>query len=472
MTSPAFTQITFRLRNDDGNETDATWRAAENTNATINVDENFRLRFCIDETASRAWTNVNWTLQYQKNGAGGYAAVSDTTPVKIVASANYADGADCTDQLSGGTGTFLVDNNGMKEANSAAVNSGSAGNLFETEWCLQLDSAQMANGDYVDIRVANGSGYAMTYTNTPRATASKIAVSVTDSVGVADTPAVDKLAIDVSVTESIQVTDTPTVEFPPEPAREINVSETVNLADNPTLEFRHEASAAESIGVTDTPTLYFEYSLSVSDSIGVIDAPTIGELALDISVTDSIGVADAPTVEVEGLVSPREVSANESITVQDLPAIVAGLSIAAGDAITVSDAATISIGSLNISTSDLIAVGDTPSIVLVSAGALGISIIETIEVADAISVTNSWLPVSVSDSILVQDTAALAEADLALAVTEAITVTESIQLYVYSFVALFELTLPARSFELSLENRDVELSLRSRDFELTLEDKV
>jgi hypothetical protein len=47
---PAFTQDSFRGRNDDDNETAATWKAAADTNWTQKVDENFRVRFVISET--------------------------------------------------------------------------------------------------------------------------------------------------------------------------------------------------------------------------------------------------------------------------------------------------------------------------------------------------------------------------------------------------------------------------------------
>lgn len=39
----------FRFRNDDGSESGATWKAAQDTNANVQVSQNFRLRFLINK---------------------------------------------------------------------------------------------------------------------------------------------------------------------------------------------------------------------------------------------------------------------------------------------------------------------------------------------------------------------------------------------------------------------------------------
>ena len=43
----SYRQSYFRFRNDDGSETNATWIAAENTDANIALDTNFRVRISI-----------------------------------------------------------------------------------------------------------------------------------------------------------------------------------------------------------------------------------------------------------------------------------------------------------------------------------------------------------------------------------------------------------------------------------------
>lgn len=166
------TQVTFRSRNDNGSETTATWRQTQGTNDSVNVDTNFRLRFLLDEVGSVAWTNKTFNLRYQKNGAGGYIAVGAGQPVIFSLSNNFVQGADTTSQLTGGSGSFLTDNNGMCES-AGATNSGAAGQFFEAEFCIQLVGSANNTGDYFDFRIYDGTSAIYGYTVTPRITAIK-----------------------------------------------------------------------------------------------------------------------------------------------------------------------------------------------------------------------------------------------------------------------------------------------------------
>lgn len=170
MTNPAFTQLTFRLRNDNGNETTATWRQTQGTDDTLSVNTNYRCRFRIDETASRAWSNKTWNLRFSHNG-GAYVQAADGQAVKLVLSGNFAQGDDCTTQLTGGTGTFVTDNNGMCES-AGALNSGAAGQLFEVEFCFQIDSSIAANNDTIALRIYDGTAALAAYTDSPLITVS------------------------------------------------------------------------------------------------------------------------------------------------------------------------------------------------------------------------------------------------------------------------------------------------------------
>lgn len=180
MTNPAFTQVTFRGRNDDGSESAASWKATQGSDWTQDTAANFRVRFRIDETNSRAWTNKVWNLYYQLN-AGGYNAVTASTPVKFSLSDNFTDGDDCTTQLTGGTGTFVTNNNGMKETTGGATNSGTAGYLFEVEFCLQLDGAQLLDNDTVNLRIYDGSSAIAVYTDTPVITVNLLSQNINET---------------------------------------------------------------------------------------------------------------------------------------------------------------------------------------------------------------------------------------------------------------------------------------------------
>jgi hypothetical protein len=176
VTTASFTQVAFRVRNDDGNETTATWVAAQNTNATIQVDSIFRARFRV--SGNNTWSGKTFNLRYSKN-AGAYTAVSTITPIRLIATANYVDGADSTTQLTGGSGTYLVDNNGMRQTGSFANTSGAATGIFDIEFCLQLDGTQVVAGDTYALRIYDGTTALTTYTATPTITAANTPRTVT-----------------------------------------------------------------------------------------------------------------------------------------------------------------------------------------------------------------------------------------------------------------------------------------------------
>src|SRR3990167_2572516 len=236
MTNPSYTQVGFRGRNDNGNETGASWKAAENVNWSQNVAENFRVRFRIDETVAKSWVNKTWNLYYSLNG-GAYTAVNGTTPVQFALSGNFADSDDCTEQMTGGTGTFLVNNNGMKEATGGSTNTGAAGDLWETEWCLTIDPAQVADGNTITLRIYDGASAITTYSNTPSITVVERSFSVSDAVTVGDSATVQ--------VEAPVITD-----------REINTSDAVALAESSKVELESLVSASEAVAVTDTVRSY------------------------------------------------------------------------------------------------------------------------------------------------------------------------------------------------------------------------
>lgn len=57
-------QAAFRFRKDDGNETSATWLAALNTNANLELDVPYRLRFQLDQDAVTVTPEINVSLLY------------------------------------------------------------------------------------------------------------------------------------------------------------------------------------------------------------------------------------------------------------------------------------------------------------------------------------------------------------------------------------------------------------------------
>ena len=185
MTCPAsFTQNAFRGRNDDGNETLATWKETQNTNWTQAVDTNFRVRFQIQEGAGCAGANKVWLLQYRLTPSGGSPGAwtdgsATSSVVRASASPNVADGAATTDQLTGGTGTFqggTSPTGGFDEVNcnagGASMDIAASGNA-EPEYCVQILSAAVGNADTVELRVTDAGTAIASYTQPPSITVSE-----------------------------------------------------------------------------------------------------------------------------------------------------------------------------------------------------------------------------------------------------------------------------------------------------------
>lgn len=310
MTAPlAFDQVAFRIRNDNGNETTATWVKAQNTNGGVARDTNFRVRFRIDETGGgTAWSGVTFNLYYSTGGA--YAAVTDSTPVKFVLSDNFVDHDDCTTQLTGGTGTFVTDNNGMAEA-AGITNSGTKGYLFETEWCLQLDSAQIASNGYVDLRIYNGTGALAAYSQTPRVFAYAVLTGQDVASGV---PAVEQptIAVKHNLTSQDVASGIPAVEQPTIGQKHNLTSQDITSGipsvETPVIGQKHVlvsqdiSSGIPSVEKTTLAQTHVLTAADIASGIPEVEKPTITQIhaltAVDIS--SGIPAVEKPTLAEVG----------------------------------------------------------------------------------------------------------------------------------------------------------------------------
>jgi hypothetical protein len=168
----AWNQKAFRGRNDNGDETTATWKANQNVGWTQDVDTNFRVRFEVQETAACAGNNKVWQLQYNLGGAGWVSVTASSSVVRSSASPNLADAANLTNQLTVGTGTFQGAT-GFDEVDGAAGGNSmdvAASGHAEAEFCVQIRSVDVSDGNTIQLRVTdNGAAFAA-YDATPSIT--------------------------------------------------------------------------------------------------------------------------------------------------------------------------------------------------------------------------------------------------------------------------------------------------------------
>ena len=161
----AFTQVGFRGRNDDGNETTATWKAAANTNWSQKTNTAFRIRFDCSETGSTSSTLAG-QLQVQRNALGFNTVNASSLVAKAVAGSQNVNGLSTTQQIS--SGTFVAGNIDAADGLCATTGTMAQNTHTELEFCVQINDADVTAGDTVQFRVVRSVSTAFgTYTNTP-----------------------------------------------------------------------------------------------------------------------------------------------------------------------------------------------------------------------------------------------------------------------------------------------------------------
>ena len=194
--NPRFDQVNFRVRSDT-NTADGgtpTWISTENqaTNIVIDVDTTFRVRFVVQNDGT-ANTNDTLSLYAAKNG-GAYTIVSTARNDGL----KSADASTDADSTSIATGNFVLTAGAGTAAAGVYDESGSetlvvnSDTYTEIEFGLTIDSAQVNDGDYFDLRIySDADGGALTaftdmtspgtYDNVPRIEANEGTPPVTAS---------------------------------------------------------------------------------------------------------------------------------------------------------------------------------------------------------------------------------------------------------------------------------------------------
>jgi hypothetical protein len=164
-------QSGFRGREDTVIESsDTTWFAPINTNwVAPDLDTNFRVRFEIklsSLTLGRDFPTGAFTLWYSHNGGSVTQVKHDSSVIKTVPSnvSGYNDGDDTT-QLIGSDppfGHYKIDNNQVNTNTPTGqftwLWADGTTQYVETEWVLQLISADLNRGDTVELRIRRFGG--------------------------------------------------------------------------------------------------------------------------------------------------------------------------------------------------------------------------------------------------------------------------------------------------------------------------
>jgi hypothetical protein len=167
--SQPITQNHFRYRNDNGSETAATWIAILDANPpSLSCDTTYRMRLAVQNSSSTM--ALTPTLYYSKNG-GAYTRVNASSlVVRSHASGFVADNTPTTQQITSGSFTANVVDTADGAGPYVTLPQYSS---LEVEFCFQIPSADVANGDVIQLRVYNSSAPLSSYTAVPLIVVSK-----------------------------------------------------------------------------------------------------------------------------------------------------------------------------------------------------------------------------------------------------------------------------------------------------------
>ena len=198
-TQPNYVGGTFRARNDDGPSdfappVGATWRAPRGTNWGQLVDLNFRIRMLVFSINSTSDTLRNLHLGASYNG-GAYFTVNNTSSVLKLSDTIHWNNFDRTGDWAGRLGNrrlypgppaALVDGDAVGAVDFHIFQiQDSSHNLFElefeAEFCLQVVSGDVSDGDTIDIRIFKNTliPFVKGYTVTARTTVASVPVITT-----------------------------------------------------------------------------------------------------------------------------------------------------------------------------------------------------------------------------------------------------------------------------------------------------
>ncbi len=170
--SPEVNQIHYRFRDDDGSESTANWREAEDTGdpmtgVHLEIGENIRLRMALANIGAGDATNYDYDIQYAltttgcSSDPGGWVTIPVTATTEeweMATSSNFSDGTSTTAQLSNSESYNFVSGTMVQNpSNSSGAISLSESDYTEIEYAIKATVDAYTAGTYCFRVVNNGS---------------------------------------------------------------------------------------------------------------------------------------------------------------------------------------------------------------------------------------------------------------------------------------------------------------------------
>ncbi len=151
-------QESWRGRDDDVVLNSLTFNGGGGLNLgwTQDVDVNFRLRFMLQGSGMDISNDI-WELWFDHEG-GGMEEVTGVSALQIADTTQYANGDTTTQVIGGGSYSTADSAGGVDNATDTGDMDLQAGLELEAEWCLTIDSAQVADEDEIIVEVRQSGG--------------------------------------------------------------------------------------------------------------------------------------------------------------------------------------------------------------------------------------------------------------------------------------------------------------------------
>jgi hypothetical protein len=177
-TSDSYTCIAFVVNGTVSTADGRTPLAAAGTDPTLDVDTDYGVSIRV-ENSGGATTEDTYKWQYKK-GAGSWTDISSSSSVvKASATADFANGADVAEYITG-SGTYVTNNNAALDTTGSLTLAAvlGASNSFESHLNFQIVSADVADEDVIYLRIVYEAGtafdsYGTADTNIPAITVNK-----------------------------------------------------------------------------------------------------------------------------------------------------------------------------------------------------------------------------------------------------------------------------------------------------------
>ena len=157
--NPVWVQGHYRLRNDDGTLSTATYVYAEDTTGDIQDSrfKKYRILISWGESAGQTTSTASGTItmQFRING-GTWTTLTNSTAVQYVSSGTVGDATtDTTSRITVPTGVAAYVSTEFDSNNSASTQT-PVDQGYEYEFCFQLDKTQLTDNDTIEFQLLNG----------------------------------------------------------------------------------------------------------------------------------------------------------------------------------------------------------------------------------------------------------------------------------------------------------------------------